>query len=556
MALNDISPKLNMEDSLLNIKLKNHQRALLYKTIEVDQNCCGSKFPFALMSDKTGSGKTYVVLALIFYLIVYFNSKGPNIIVVPHNIYSQWIISIKTLLGKQLKCKYLTEYKEISELYTNKQMIYNYDIILTTSIHYNAFATILQSLQMNVQRIFFDEADTIKDLLVNCIPTNMTWFISATIERVFDPITNNAKIGKYKLNLNNLLYNNCYCDSDFINKNINLPKPIEEKFKCHNFYIDNVICNIIPEYMKNINAYDYTTCKKECDILNIKNESDIIKGLYNYCIKTIESYNLSINDCEKKMKYCKDYKDKNNYELMLSKYKQEMLIYKNRLNIINSLCNQHAICIKCFKRCIEEFAKIGTYHDITTYTYECGHYICINCMKEIELNNNGIQYDKINIKCDKCNENHMYSSYKIKTINLPQKYIKSFNKEKFDKNYVLEQLLKICNDKIIIYCENANISLHIKKITDKLNIEFEELNGGNYTKIDEILTKFKDDDNIKILIIDNARMTIGMNLEFVNNIIIYSKISENIKKQLIGRSNRFPRTEKLYIFNLLYDNEK
>ena len=255
------------------------------------------------------------------------------------------------------------------------------------------------------------------------------------------------------------------------------------------------------------------------------------------------------------MKHCKPV-DKLNYENLLQGYENKKIKYKNRLNNIKSLCGQHAICIKCFERCAENFAKIGKYNDIVANISECNHYICVKCMEDIENKNNGFPPDRINIKCGECEEDHTRDTYKIKTINLSQKYIKSFKKETFDKNYVLEQIINICDDKIIVYCENSNISYHVKNITDKLNIDFEELNGGNRSKIDEILANFKDNSKIRILIIDNAAMTVGMNLEFVNNIIIYSKTNKNTKKQLIGRSNRFPRTDKLYVFNLLYKNEK
>ncbi len=573
MALNDKSPKLNMNDNLLNIKLKNHQRALLYKTIDIDRKYNGTEFPYGLISDKPGSGKTYVVLALIFYLIKFFDSKGPNIIVVPHNIYKQWITSIQNIFTKQLKCKYLTEYKDISQLYENNKMLYNYDIILITSIHYNSFASTLNSLNMKVSRIFFDEADTMKDLLTCYIPTNMNWFISATINRVFNATTKKAIIGKYELCLTDLLNNNCYCDNDFIDSQIKLPKPIEEDLKCNNFYIDNILCNIVPsEYIKNINSHNYNEIRKECEISTIKNEIDILKGLYFFCIKSIESLNLSIKDCHLKMKNCNQ-TEKANYNSLLYGYEQKKNTYSSRLNNIKILCFNNEICIKCFEKCSKKFIEMNTFNDhegsnsqlripdITSYISDCKHYICFNCMDEIEKieKNKGTPshlFDKITIKCNECNENHLKSSYKIKTTTFTNKNINSYRKEKFDKNYVMEELIKICDDKIIIYCENSNISYYVKKITDKLHIDFEELNGGNISKIDEILTHFKDNEKVKILIIDNATMTVGMNLEFVNNIIIYSKTNNNIKKQLIGRSNRYPRTEKLYIFNLLYNNEK
>ena len=59
MILNENSDKYEQPDDI-NINLKEHQLAMLHKSLNIEENN-----EFAIMKDKPGSGKTYVVLTMI-----------------------------------------------------------------------------------------------------------------------------------------------------------------------------------------------------------------------------------------------------------------------------------------------------------------------------------------------------------------------------------------------------------------------------------------------------------------------------------------------------------
>ena len=65
--------------------MKQHQLAMLNKCLDIE-----STNEFAIMRDKPGSGKTYVVLTMIYELKDIANKlpKKTNVIVVPQNIFS------------------------------------------------------------------------------------------------------------------------------------------------------------------------------------------------------------------------------------------------------------------------------------------------------------------------------------------------------------------------------------------------------------------------------------------------------------------------------------
>ena len=110
MILNENSSRYQQPNDI-SINLKNHQLAMLNRALEIENN---SKY--AIMRDKPGSGKTYVVLTLIHELKkIDINKKLPkktNVIVVPQNIYFQWSYSIDRLTENLSYLKFV-EYEHL-----------------------------------------------------------------------------------------------------------------------------------------------------------------------------------------------------------------------------------------------------------------------------------------------------------------------------------------------------------------------------------------------------------------------------------------------------------
>ena len=530
--LNRQSKKLINIDNPFKIKLKLHQEVLLYRVLELDDKASKTQMPFGIMSDKPGSGKTFVILAMIYYSIKFFNSKGANIIVIPHNIYTQWISAIDNFLGKTLKYICLIEYNEINQLYTNSSILYNYDIIITTPVMYDIFAGTINSLGLYVRRIFFDEADTMKNILTNSINSQMTWFISASISSVFDPISMKAKIGKYELYLPNLLTNECWCESEFIDSNIKLPKPNYEKFVCKDFYIDFIIVNILDlENLKYINGLDYSNIRQECGGNLIKTNQEIVKLLYLYSNKMISDSDAILKDLEKNRVEAPDTK---------AKTIRKKQIYTQRQEKIKFLARKYNLCIECFDYIEQLLCKKSLCNDI----------ICDNCWN--------LKYEKnksqICLTCNKIHTKETWEDVKIHHDNNIKKFI-SKSKSKYNKFFVLDNILEVCGKKVIVYSEFRGLNNYLKNYSIDMSIKFEELNGGNIKEIDKILISFKDNDDVKILLIDNAYFGVGLNIEYTTDIIFFHNVDEKIKTQLIGRAQRFGRKSKLNIWEIKHLNE-
>ena len=147
------SPEIGQPELSL-IPLWSHQKKMVYRCLQIEtmfnqleQQRKGQRNPmaedipetFGIMADKPGTGKTFVAVSLILSDLK--NSKNQcNLIVVPQNIYTQWITSIERFSSKLTFVKFV-EYENIMSLYIKPDILKNNDNpILST------FSIILHSL--------------------------------------------------------------------------------------------------------------------------------------------------------------------------------------------------------------------------------------------------------------------------------------------------------------------------------------------------------------------------------------------------------------------------
>jgi hypothetical protein len=305
----------------INIKLKNHQLAMLKKCKNIE-NIINNNY--GIMNDKPGTGKTYVILSLI-YESKYLNKT--NIIVVPQNIYTQWILSIENY-SNNLTYKKFISYENIISLYNDPKILMENDIIITTSTYYHIISTTLESLNININRIFFDEIDTISNIICTKIVCDFIWFVSASFS--VDLLGCYENFLKNNINILDIT---CKCENDFIDINIYLDNPNKFYYLCKNIYIDNILDNVISKKdIKCLNAMDYSKH-------NAKNEKELIDFLIQNKKSILEFDKIKCEDAIKNIELYEKFK--NNYDLNIKLFTEELL----KLNYINDLKNNILIYI-------------------------------------------------------------------------------------------------------------------------------------------------------------------------------------------------------------------
>ena len=250
----------------IHIQLKDHQLAMIQRCIDIE------KIPnntFGILNDKPGTGKTYVILSLIYDSLLL---QKTNIIVVPQNIYTQWMLSIETFSSKLTYQKFI-HYENIVSLYHRPELLQQTHILLTTSSYYHLIATTLESLNIGVHRVFLDEIDSISNIICTKMKSDFIWFVSASFQE--------ETLGYYRYKIPDIDEVTCHCDNAFIDANIYLTPPEKVYYLCENIYIDHILDGIITQKeLHSLNAMDYTLSNRDFENLKAKNETDVIELIF------------------------------------------------------------------------------------------------------------------------------------------------------------------------------------------------------------------------------------------------------------------------------------
>lgn len=428
------SPKIK-EFKDLKIKLKEHQNALIYKTLEIENNIKESESQekennnFLILADAPGAGKTNAVLGHLYFLKKKLLEENPELdedeeerqptwIVVPQNILTQWMEAINKYFPKKFKVKKLTNYGELMSLYKNTNLLFRYDIILTTPLEYHMLTTTLNDQMIQMERIVFDEIDTISSMLQSKVRANYIWFVSASFK--------NDRIGSYYSQISEELIEErmIKCSDEFIASCFPLEEPEVVKYISVNKYIDETLSNIVTEEeLRGMNAMDYTKMKNEYfkkipfsdegaielvleenrldletkkirvddmekEIEKLKNEiesegievTDVIEEneeprvcMYREYTSRIESERKSYKEQEKKMELIRNKVSKNRICFVCCQYIDNKMVYdKNDFerNKQNAKLMKEIFRSECCK---------------TDYCIDCIHWLFDNKKREIEM---------------------------------------------------------------------------------------------------------------------------------------------------------------------------
>ena len=549
MLLNEESPKCKHPNNL-KIRLKEHQLAMLQRCIDIENI---KDNLFGIMSDRPGTGKTYVILSIINYFKeqnnkiknesektkennenkentdsnnnnendsneIYDNENdendsnennvneisvsnsndennnssntvknmNTNIIIVPQNIYSQWMLSIEKFSNNLTYSKFIN-YENIMSLYTKPEILKNTDIILTTSSYYHIIATTLTSLNINISRIFFDEIDSISNIIATKINSNFVWFVSASF--------NVDYLGYYQSIIKNYDINNiiCKCENDFINSNIYLDEPIKKYYLCKNIYIDNILESVVTKReLKGLNAMNFTLNKKDFDKNKVSNEKEVIDLIIKNRKSIIDFNKFKIEESKQMIKHYTDCLDNSilyyeNYKEIIDKSVSTNNLQNFKEFIVIFISNfQDFISLDVFK---DEFRHKGVqslkivFDDIIDICYKLNDIDRI-CTDHLINKNDKMEKDAINMNIKKLN---IIIGNILKTLN----DIKEEDTIVFNLYEVLENNKNYYEDylnKIIQYSDSVNapsqIDIHYKQleISNKLIDE-------NQRKIDLIYSR-------------------------------------------------------------------
>ncbi len=602
------------------IVLKPHQEALLHRLIHYENNELilsefeslrdvstpeqSVKLNGGVIGDRVGSGKSYVILSLIksnditnrtsslvqsfgyntmtFKTVEKSTSIKTNILVIPHNITSQWEKYV-TSFGADIKYLIVNKAKVISDIEDRKINVADYDLLIVTSTFYKHLANdLIYSKRIKVQRLIFDEVDNTTIVGCNRINAMFYWYVTASYGNLLFPRGHSeyCPVARRYINYTEGIRTAGYVKNLFIALNQSLPQELmkilvvknNEAFIESSLHLPPVINNILVcktpasvrilhglvdrTIIQLLNAGDEqgaiamlapTQKNTESNIIelmiarynrDLKNEKVKLQATEGIEYDTEELRRTAITAQQKKIK---------EIETKINMVKDRIhnndfcaICYDNLKNKTIVDCCQNAFCFKCINLWRNQNAMNPT---------------CPMCKKRVEDKNLFV----VSEQQPEPTEAGPSTAPAKKSVQLKSNSL--FNADytkKLEKLKVLEMMLQSRmtdpNFKCLLFSGYETSFTKIVPILEKLNINFSFLKGrGDVVK--NIVHRYKTGD-VQVLLINIQDYGSGLNLENTSDVLMFHKFDSEIEKQVIGRAQRIGRTSSLKIWYLLHENER
>ena len=605
--LDENSETIEQPDDI-NIKLKPHQLTLLYKCIDFENNRIKLrnyksirdkytnlqdndyiKTHVGILGDKVGSGKSYVVLALIMknkdinysqietfgHNKVFLNistqveNYKTNLLIVPHNLFYQWSTYITNIVSEdKLKYKLIGQKKKLQEFISDAKKLNNYDLILVTDTHFKQITNIINLNNIKINRVIFDEIDSLKIPNNKSISCKFCWFLTASYGNLLYPkgfqyydtrvdmvvkkatgLSNKGYIKdlfisimkeRYKDFSNLLVIKN---KDEYVDKSFNIPEPNQYIIECKDPIETTLLNGIVDKNIINcLNADNDKGAISLFDSKQKKTEDNIINIVIQKYLLDISNIHVQI-EATNQIVYSND-------EIINTEERTQRV---NRLNIkkqrledkiadIKNRIKNNKLCSICFDDDITDKSLVKC----------CSNIFCFKCINLWLASKNSCPLCKTQLTTE-----DLYLIQNKEEIPNCENIIidESIPNKEFDKLKNLEILLKNREEKskFLIFSEFDISFDRILKILKKNKMKYSFLKGNKYM-IQNIINDFKTND-LDILLINIYNYGSGMNLECATDIVMFHKFDKNIEQQVIGRGQRFGRKNSLNIHYLLNKNE-
>jgi hypothetical protein len=488
------------------------------------------------------------------------NTVSANIILIPHNLLSQW----SGYITKHTNIRYLTIHssKDYSVFHdkvkkctedvdaSNRKLLFEdlteNIVYLVTNKFWNVFALLWNnSIRKNVSRIFVDEVHAINIPNSMKLQANFVWFISSSLNDLFRH-TNNGFIKDYintwsyysSLN-HNVIRNN----DEYIDSSIQLESPNTITIRCKTSRLLNIFCGIITDEVRSmLLAEDVEGVISTLGIPTVS-ESNIIQVLCKNLQNDLDNARM-IHETKKIMIYATEQMKEESIaksQEKIDKINEKIMDVRKRINECDIDPIMHIDIMKpvitgC---CNNKF-------DLESITAHYSHQeknnlpiVCPLCRAPLDLKKllyvGELKGDKVSKK----------------------KEATEWNSIEHTKIENLEHLLRTRIEptkRILIFSEfEGNVSLLGDAFKKSGRNDLYPLKGsiGHITNLIEQYNR----GDIKSLFLNATYCGSGLNLEKTDVVIIMHKMTQDNMNQVVGRAQRLGRTGKLDIYCLYAENE-
>jgi SNF2 family DNA or RNA helicase len=521
---------------------------------------------FGILSDVVGAGKTLMIVTLIIMnrippihpqvrcvgnsvlkLGKDFAHIKTNLLIIPHNIFTQWqtlldTTNLKTIcINTVKKIEMLKQVETVHDLNASKRerralerlyefgntaCIAYYDVVLITATMLPKFNEIFNNIKYS--RIIIDEITSIKIPIGFKERAIFTWFITATPFALYS--RSNCGYLRKRLPTNFSLMSMVVVKNNekFVAESLKLPKVKEMLVMCYTDKIITAVADIVSsEVLEMINANNMHEAIRtmQCSGGTSTNLLQIIS----------DRHKQSIHNEEMRLKYIENqFIDEKEKEESIGRVLHNLSMLNSKLNLVKERLNK-------FKEeacpiCMQDFEK-------PVLLECCNSLFCVNCLLSIQCK-----------KCPLCRHSYDTKDFiivddEMESEHKPVKKVKLLTKD--------EQLLNIIvysGDKTILLFTSFNTSNdNISSLLNSHNIPNMCLMGTSIA-IKNKIKKFNDKE-YKVLLLNSKHVGAGLNIESAGIVVIYNSMDTSFCTQIIGRAQRLGRKQRLSVFFLAFENE-
>lgn len=574
------------QPSQLLLPLKMHQRASIYRCIEMEKNGVSLNAKesrtsteycfegnFGIIGDKVGSGKSFIVLGLItserhrmngdkqfvhkdiytlpnMYQCIttirprtpsYTASQYADLLIVPHTIRHQWKGYIERHTTG-LRVRYIERKRDIETLEKNSALKKSWDdgweqrsihdetdLFVVSSTMVSGFYKAMRFEDGYYNRVIIDEADSIT-LSNKTLPNaGFYWYVTAT----YDALRYSTKGIRLFRNIygsrHNLIANNIVKhalvmnDPEMVKISMALPDYTETVIECQMKFVNNALKDVLPSDIQSmINADNIRDVITELNCNSVK-----VENLTDLLTKPQQEQITKLERQLAEVRF-RTYENEKRKTERIQSIENKIKELRTQTNYIQERIDNSKTCGICM--CESENKS---------YTPCCNQLFCIGCITAW-LNTTTI--------CPFCR-----TSVHIQDMVVPVKNIEPKKDTIAKKQEALIQLLQDTERKPLVFSMYSNTFEQVKHTLNKHSISYQMISGTG-AHVQRVLRDFEAG-NVKVLLLNASHFGAGLNLQMASDVILYHKMSPSLEKQCIGRAQRPGRTTQLKVWKLYTKGE-
>ena len=607
--LDEHSPRAE-QPACVTVPLKAHQLTLLQQCINMETtdlplqsstdrhevNNCMMRTRIGIIGDKVGSGKSYVIIALIASpcntmeprtrmstfaldnIIIKHNDdstfSNTSVLVIPHNLVKQWITYFEAI-APSLRACFITTTKQLNAFIEGDQ---TFDVIIVSSTFYMLFSNISRNKQMTFSRLIFDEVDNIQ--LKSCEPvkSKFTWFVTASFKNlmhprghgIWDPRTHrfvNIAEGVKSTGYIRTLFTHMAPaltqlivtknKDEYVDASMQLP-PLSPFFvRCLTPRTIRILDGIVDRsIMAALNANDVESAIQHIAPSHRSTEENIIKLLLEKYTRLLQNSRTMLRMVNEEFVYDNPTTKENElqrHQKVIEEYESKIANIEERIMSTNTCCICFdGICNKTIVDCCKNafcFKCINMW--LSTQMHTSSRNSCPSCRKPINTENMYV-VSATNVGCSAgagASTSNAVNANSIGGAPVSEMFDKMKNLEVIIDHVLGSQT----PGKILIFSCFDNIFEQSKDFLERANRRFALLKGS-HDVIASIVNQYKNG-SLNILLVNPRNYGSGLNLENTTDIIMMHKFDNEIEHQVIGRAQRYGRKDPLKVWYLLHDNE-